>query len=55
MAGNAKTKARKAKGLARKATWLSRFQRDMEKIRSTGDFPTHYVGGGQAYTKRKGN
>ncbi len=51
MASNAKTKARKVKGEAKKVNWLNQFQRDMDKIRSTGDFPNHYVGGGQPYTK----
>lgn len=53
MASNAKTRARTEKGAAKKVNWWAKFNADMEKIRSTGDFPTHYVGGGQAYTKGK--
>ena len=51
MASNTKTRARKEKSDAKKVTWWAKFNADMEKIRTTGDFPTHYVGGGQAYTK----
>jgi hypothetical protein len=53
MAGNAKTRARKDKAKDKSVRWLSRFRRDIDKILSTGDVPTHYVGGGQAYTKGK--
>ena len=55
MASNAKIRARKAKVTAKRANWLSKFRRDIYKIWSTGDVPTHYVGGGQPYTKGKKN
>lgn len=53
MASNAKIQARKAKNSRKRVDWLIRFQRDIEKIRSTGDTPTHYVGSGQPFTRGK--
>ena len=53
MASNAKTEERKAKNKKKRVDWLTRFDRDMEKIRSTGDAPNHYVGGGQPFTRGK--
>ena len=53
MASNAKTRARKEKAKDKSVRWLTRFRRDIEKVFSTGDVPTHYVGGGQAYTRGK--
>ncbi len=53
MASNAKTEARKAKNLQKRVNWLTRFKRDIAKIRSTGDTPNHYIGGGQAFTRGK--
>jgi len=53
MAGNAKTRARKAKSEKKSIDWTAKFVRDMKKIFETGDTPKHYVGGGQAYTTGK--
>ena len=53
MANNAKTRAKKIANTEKKSNWLSKFRRDIDKIRSTGDTPNHYVGGGQAYTRGK--
>ena len=53
MAGNAKTRARKDKAKDKSVRWLTRFRRDIEKVFSTGDVPSHYVGGGQAFTRGK--
>ena len=55
MASNAKTKKRKARKAEKDASWLMKFRRDIDKIRSTGDTPNHYIGGGQAFTKGKSN
>ncbi len=53
MASNSKTRARKTKLANKNARWLTKFRRDIDKVFSTGETPTHYVGGGQAYTKGK--
>ena len=53
MAGNAKTRARKVKATDKSRRWLTRFRRDVDKVLSTGELPTHYVGGGQAFTTGK--
>lgn len=45
----ARSKANKAKGDAKFEKVLS----DIRKITSTGDLPSHYVGGGQPFTRGK--
>ena len=51
MASNARTEEKKKTRALKAARWQKKFFSDLEKIRSTGDFPSHYVGGGQPYTK----
>ena len=53
MASNAKTLARKEKGVKKSAAWWAKFHRDIHKVVSTGDLPSHYVGGGQSFTRGK--
>lgn len=55
MASNAKTKERKAKRDSRRQAAWSKMRKDINKVRATGGFPTHYVGGGQPYTRGKFN
>ncbi len=51
MASNKKTEARKADREDKKARWLIKFRSDVGKVLDTGDLPSHYVGGGQAFTR----
>lgn len=53
VASNTKTRTRKVKTTDRNVRWLTKFRSDVDKVLSTGDLPTHYVGGGQAYTRGK--
>ena len=53
VASNTKTKTRKVKATDRNVRWLTKFRSDVDKVLSTGDLPSHYVGGGQAYTRGK--
>ena len=55
MASNAKIKARKEKTVAKREAASSKFVDDLNKIRKTGAFPIHYVGGGQPFTRGKTN
>lgn len=56
MASNAKTKERKAARKAKSEAQWSKMMGDFAKVRQTGEeHVPHYVGGGQAFTKRKGS
>ncbi len=51
MASNKKTEARKTDRVAKQRRWLTKFSSDVGKVFDTGDLPSHYVGGGQAFTR----
>lgn len=55
MANNANTRQRKNDKKKKDVAWLTKFRRDVDKVLSTGDLPSHYVGGGQAFTRGKEN
>lgn len=55
MAGNAKTQARKAKRAQRDRAWMKKFRQDFSKVYQPGEtHRTHYIGSGQAFSKKKG-
>ena len=53
MASNAKTKERKEKRGRKRVSQWTKMMRDIAKVRATGRFPSHYVGGGQPFTRGK--
>lgn len=55
MASNARTQARKVARARRDSRWMTKFQRDFGKVYQPGEtHRTHYVGGGQEFSKKKG-
>ena len=53
MATNAKIKARKAKRDKKSDAKFVKLLGDIQKVMNTGDMPSHYVGGGQPFTRGK--
>ncbi len=53
MASNAKSRKRSKKNEAKRDGKFVKLLTDIDKVLSTGDLPSHYVGGGQPFTRGK--
>ena len=53
MASNAKTRKRSKKNETKRDGKFVKLLCDIDKVLSTGDLPSHYVGGGQPFTRGK--
>lgn len=53
MASNAKTRKRSKENKARADGKFVKLLCDIDKVLSTGDLPSHYVAGGQPFTRGK--
>lgn len=53
MASNAKSRKRSKENKERRAGKFVKLLVDINKVLSTGDLPSHYVGGGQPFTRGK--
>ena len=53
MASNAKTRKRSKKNKEKRDGKFVKLLSDIDKILSTGDLPSHYVAGGQPFTRGK--
>ncbi len=53
MASNKKTRKRGKKNRAKQDDKFVKLLCDIDKVLSTGDLPSHYVGGGQPFTRGK--
>lgn len=51
MASNAKTRKRSKTNKTKADSKFGKLLCDIDKVLSTGDLPSHYVGGGQAFTR----
>lgn len=53
MASNAKTRKRGKENKGKRDAAFVKLLCDIDKVLSTGDLPSHYVGGGQPFTRGK--
>lgn len=53
MASNSKSRARSKENKAKGDAKFEKVLADIRKVLSTGDLPSHYVGGGQPFTRGK--
>ncbi len=53
MASNKKSRKRSKKNVAKRDGKFVKLLDDIDKVLSTGDLPSHYVGGGQPFTRGK--